>query len=88
MQVSTDIIISADGTYAYTPNSGVAGGETDTFSYTISDGEATSTATLSVNVLAQGHANADNLTMGESAWSASTVFAWMLIPVNGPMYLT
>ena len=68
------LIVSADGTYAYTPSNGVSGGVTDTFSYTASDGTTTSTATLSVNVLAQGGANADSISISESGWSPATAF--------------
>jgi hypothetical protein len=39
---------NADGTVSYTPNAGFVG--TDTFSYKISDGKATDTATVSVTV--------------------------------------
>ncbi|MCL6268386.1 Ig-like domain-containing protein [Sansalvadorimonas sp. 2012CJ34-2] len=68
------LIVSADGTYTYTSNNGVSGGVTDVFSYTVSDGTTTSRSTLSVNVIAQGAANADSLTITESPWSASTIF--------------
>ncbi|MTI15315.1 VCBS domain-containing protein [Sansalvadorimonas verongulae] len=81
------LIISADGTYAYTPSNGVRGGVTDTFSYTVSDGTTTSTATLSVNILAQGHANADSLSISESGWSPATVFVVDYDADNDSAYL-
>ncbi len=42
-------VINPDGTIGYTPNAGYVG--TDTFTYTISDGAATASATVTVNVI-------------------------------------
>ncbi|CAM3477511.1 VCBS domain-containing protein [Parendozoicomonas haliclonae] len=79
------LVIAANGTYSYTPLNSAANGGTDTFTYTVSDGTTTSTANLTVNVIADGSANADTLTVTESGFSASAVY--MLDETGGQDYL-
>lgn len=42
------VTLNADGSFSYTPNTDFTG--LDTFAYTVSDGQATSTATVTINV--------------------------------------
>ncbi|MCF7672212.1 cadherin-like domain-containing protein, partial [Bacillus subtilis] len=45
------LVINADGSYTYTPNGSPASvGQSDTFSYTISDGTNSTTANLTINI--------------------------------------
>ena len=61
------LIVAADGSYSYVPlNSAIAGG-TETFSYTVSNGTSTSTAQLTVNVIASAGAASDSVSIRESA---------------------
>ena len=60
------LVVSADGTYSYVPlNSATAGG-TDTFNVVVTDGSGQTSATLTVNVLANGFAANDSATVYES----------------------
>lgn len=43
------LVLNADGSFTYTPNTGFIG--QDTFNYTISDGQLTATATVTINVV-------------------------------------
>ena len=55
------VVVNADGSYTYTPNSGYIG--TDTFTYTMTDGFSTDTATVTINVVAPPVANDDSFNL-------------------------
>ncbi|MTI15314.1 Ig-like domain-containing protein [Sansalvadorimonas verongulae] len=81
------LTIASDGTYAYSPLFTAVSGGIDTFSYTVSDGTTTSTATLTVSVIADSFANADSATVVESALPAGSLY--VLDDVNdGGMHLS
>ncbi|WP_281646398.1 LamG-like jellyroll fold domain-containing protein [Parendozoicomonas sp. Alg238-R29] len=61
------LLVAADGTYSYVPSNSALGGGVDTFSYTISDGNSTAQATLTVNVLADSFASNDSVSITEQA---------------------
>ncbi|WP_281646399.1 VCBS domain-containing protein [Parendozoicomonas sp. Alg238-R29] len=75
------LIISSDGTYAYTPFNSAINGGVETFSYSVSDGTTTSTANLTVTVIEDSFANEDSVTITESALPEGSVY--VLDDVNG-----
>ncbi|WP_281646397.1 type I secretion C-terminal target domain-containing protein [Parendozoicomonas sp. Alg238-R29] len=60
------LMVSADGTYSYTPFNSSTEGETETFTYVVSDGSNTTTAELTVNVLEDSFTSSDTATVYES----------------------
>ncbi|MCL6268387.1 VCBS domain-containing protein [Sansalvadorimonas sp. 2012CJ34-2] len=59
------LIVAANGTYSYTPSNAATPGGIDTFTYTVSDGTSTATATLTVNMLADSFAANDSVSIVE-----------------------
>ena len=75
------LTIASNGTYSYSPLFTAANGGTDTFSYTVSDGTTTATATLTVNVIGDSFADGDSATVVESALPTGSMY--VLDDVNG-----
>ena len=68
------LLISPGGTYAYAPFGSSSSGGVDAFIYTVSDGTATATASLTITVIPDGFTNEDNIAVTESPFSAGSVY--------------
>jgi len=72
--------INADDTVTYTPNVGFSG--IDTFSYTVSDGAATDTGTVTVTVASPPPPNQPPVATGDSATTAEDVAVSIAVLAN------